>query len=456
MAFTAQVCGFEGGDGTGTNILSVGAPSALAIRTGSYGFRTSPVATAQFGVQIGTAITGFASGTKHACYCQFFYRMSAAPNANGTMFFGLSDHLRVTVNTDMTATLGMSGIGTTAITLPAVSSTVWYRVRLKMFTYNTPPLAFGTTNKAVLVTIDLVNADGTITPVSTASLSGLNIGHTSVPVLTLGSIAALGGGVATWSLDFDDCVYVGASEGDVDTFPKWTVDIMNSFTSNVFTNTRIYPILITGQGPNNGFTPAGDYSAINEVPMGTGTVASSTLNAWTDYLHQNGQGSPVEAITLRCNAASSGAVNHALTIDAAETLFAMGAGSASQNALSPFATITYPTTLGGDLLSAAAFNALVFGLRNKDGATTLTLQNMFIEALETELIMLEPADPFAVTPVFVPAQSSSTDIIIDMPIDEWDVTLGFIMGNQGVDINVPRTWQINRIDVGYRDEEELG
>ncbi len=451
MAFTAEVLGFEGGDTTGVASLpgSPGLVTAAAARTGTYGCRVAPAGGGNsYGVQFGKGLT-FGSGAEHAGFAQFQYRMATAPSVNNSMLCGDASNFWITVNTNMTATLHMVGIGTSNIGMPALSASIWYRVQFRQWTADLSG-DFGTSLKYFRVVIDYTDANGVVQFISSAGDTTTNIGYTAVAPFTLGSISSLAGGSPTWSVDFDDCIYVAASgAADVGSFPKWSPSSLNGYARSLFYYDKVFPVLITGQGPNDGFTPAGGYASVNEVPLGSGTVAGSGSGTWTDYLHQPAPGTNIEALTCRMNANVSSISVQAVTIDSAKTLFTFRGGSQGQDETSPFATLMYPTTLLGDMLTPAQFAAQVFGVECED-SHTITLRNIYLEVLSGEPLTVD-TDVFAVTP----------EIFLEFVTDaiEEDVTFtghapGFSLANRGEEINVPETWRLERMDIGPRTEEK--
>ncbi len=447
MAFTSEVLGFEGGDGTGITLQTAGSVTAAAARTGSYGLRSAPVgAAASYGGQIGQGIPGIASGAKHAAFGQFQYRMAAGPNVNTAPLCGYADFFYITVNIDLTATLHVAGIGSTAISIPTPTSLLWFRVQFRQWTTNVTGTLFGTDVKHFLVVIDYTNDDGVVQFISSAGLSALNVGFTSIEPLTLGATPAMGGALPTWTVDFDDCIYVAATDTDVDDFVKWSALSMGDYAASIFRYDKVYPVLITGQGPNSGFS--GPYTDVNEVPKGAGQITGVGSGTWTDYLHQTAPGTNIEGVTLRVNANVSILSTQALTVDTVETAFTFR-DSGSSNATSPFTTSMYPTTLLGNFFTPAQFSAQVFGVKCKD-ANTITLRNIYLEVLSGDPY-LATVDTFPVTAEIFPEFVTGAT--------EEDLTFtgsapGFRLSNQGEEINVPTTWRLERFDIGPRREEK--
>lgn len=445
MAFTSEICGFEGGDFTGVQVVG-GSVLSAAARSGVYGFRAAPVATKNFGCQVGKGISAFGSGAQHASFQQFCYRMQAAPSANNAMLCGNEDLFYVTVDTNMAGTVHVAGIGTTSLGFPTPSNTLWFRVQMRQWTSNVVGDLFGTAIKHFQVIIDHHDANGVLDFVSVSTLqSAVNIGFTSITPLTLGSLSSVSGAdPQTWQVDYDDCIYVAATNSDVTSFQKWSAPAFSDYGRSIFYYDVIEPIYITGQGPMNDFTPASDYTAVNEVPSAGGAVTGSS--GATNYYHQPAPGTNIEAFTLRVNANASVTSDQGLLVDLVTTLYEFP-GTGTANVSSPFATYMYPTTILGPFLTPAQFNAKLVGVSNQTGAN-ITLRNIYIEVLTGEPILVD-TNPFDVTLAF--DADDHPGIEEDIVLDLGPLTFGLTF--QGAEINVPVTWQLERFDIGPRLEE---
>jgi hypothetical protein len=223
------------------------------------------------------------------------------------------------------------------------------------------------------------------------------------------------------------------------------------------TKVQSYPP--TGNGTTNQFTRGGvdtgaNYTQVNDIPLLEGGAAtyvqSATAGHIDQYVHAN-------LIT------PTDAVYHIQAVaflydDTTPQRLLIGADEFSVQAQESLGVARYSLAhkiyANATPLDGTSFNALQFGVKKQTaGGSTLFSGQEFLEVLTgPAAIIEEDLDPaeFAVTAAF--------DTVGGNPYEDSDLVLtagplGFRLGNQGVEINVPTPWQIERIDIGSRDEQ---
>ena len=430
MAYQQILTGFEGGDFTGLTTTG-GSITPGAARSGAYGLHAPAAASSQYGCSFGLQ-EYFAAYTKHAAYLQFWVRFNGEPTAasDKCMFGGFGDDLWVWVEGNGALGLNTHRWGITAAgfgsqtmgLLPLGAAAGWYRVILKVWSYNdTPagPNVFGVGHRICTALITQVNAANQLTFIDSASMGGIN-NFTTIQPAYLGGKSSVGAST-TWDLDFDDAIYLESSGADVATIGKWndpiSGNVLNTMNLGVFAPTygsifyydHILLLPIIAQGGYDQFQLPSDYPSVNEIPMGMGSVVGDTPGKTTTYQHAVVASAyrEVEAYVLRVNATASLLGTHAIlgvlpggapqppllttpyqfttytqapsapvSGEMAQVLSSV-TGGANEN--SPAACVV-ATGYRGRLLPVPTFNALEMGLRVKV-AGTITLKNLFIEAL---------------------------------------------------------------------------
>jgi hypothetical protein len=226
--------------------------------------------------------------------------------------------------------------------------------------------------------------------------------------------------------------------------------------------TRVNVFAPSANGATNDFARGGvdtgaNWSQVSDIPRLTGgsatNVNSATATAVDLYQHA-GLAVPDDVVYLIQNVCwvHDNTSPQKLLIDVdAYDITTNDAGAARY-------ALAWTVYANASPLPGPDFDAIEFGIRKETaGGTTLTSEQQFLEVLTGPSVTIEedlpdPGDPtaWAVTAAFDPEVN---------PVFEVDTVtlstgiLGFRLGNQGVEINVPETWQLNRIDIGYREEE---
>jgi hypothetical protein len=218
----------------------------------------------------------------------------------------------------------------------------------------------------------------------------------------------------------------------------------------------------TANGTTNQFTRGGvntgaNWSQVSDIPLATGAadqyVSSATAGHIDQYQHSNILTSTdvVYHIQALCFWFDTTTPQQILIGADTYSVATIEGGSARYG-------VAHKIYANNATLSAASFNALEFGVKKLTaGGTTLFSGQEFLEVLTGPPNIIEedlpdPGDPTAWS------VTAAYDAIGGLQYEQDDLTfvvgtLGFRLGNQGVEINVPAPWQVERIDVGSRDEQ---
>jgi len=174
------------------------------------------------------------------------------------------------------------------------------------------------------------------------------------------------------AFDYDDLWFDVKVGDDVDgdsAFPAGTHITLNTITS---------------QGPFDQFTTAGNFSAVAETPLGTGTI-TGTFGLVTDYHHLQLEGSVtnVEHVRFYMNAHdSSAAGDHYILFD--DVVYPVIAGAT---------IVAGAETIVADRIGIMArgnFNAATVGVQNNESGHTLTIGNLYMEVLNGPATTIAP------------------------------------------------------------------
>jgi hypothetical protein len=228
------------------------------------------------------------------------------------------------------------------------------------------------------------------------------------------------------------------------------------------TKVECYPP--TANGATNNFTRGGvdtgaNWSQVSEIPKtsggGTEYVSSATAGHVDLYQHANIATATdvvyhIQAVAFVLDDTTPQQLQIGATLYDTQTRDAAGVARYA---------LAHQIYSNAGTLSAASFNALEFGIKKKTaGGTTFFSEQEFLEVLTGPPFIIEedlPAgegggnDDFTVTPAMT---------VEGGPLREDDLTistgtLGFRIGGQGVEINVPTPWVVQEIQVGNRNEE---
>ena len=285
--YDQQITGFEGGDFTAMTTLG-GTIVAGSARTGKFGLRAAPSATAQYGGRMGDSV----AGTKKALFFQFFVKMDVTPSVDSAQLGGLgASTAQIRVNTAMTWDLKIAGF-TTVTGGTALPLGKWLRCMVKYWNYTTDVTIFGasTNTRATAQIDDIDTTPGT--PVAYGLLIGGGAGNvTTVGLGIMGGQTAEGPSV-TWSaLHYDDAIYLAAEGTALTSITKWddTTDATRHRLNNagsLFHYNRVKGYPPVAQGSQDGFVTAGAYANVNEIPMAAASVSTATAGNRTNYDHQ--------------------------------------------------------------------------------------------------------------------------------------------------------------------------
>lgn len=475
--------------------------NATAARSGSYGYQSKITSASvnngidiQTDIPVGTLIPG---ATSWQIRFRYHFQIKVFPSVAGLIvgriYHGNSQVPTQNLIMNTTGGVAMSGsnIGTgvpTGYSSDLLLNT-WYRAEHSVYGSLVGP----TTGSDISIVDE--NGDEVV------SLASVQDGSTTI----------------IWP----DFISVGqTADGPSCTREIYYDDIWWSFATQVTVEsphgTRIYPFVPTAQGSSNGFTPAGAYTDVNEIPEGGAFVSSTTPGTTTTYTHA-ALADPTHVVYHIRNYAFwyDDTQAQALMIDGVE--YAANAREGIGTARYGLADIEYANLTP---LSAASFATLQFGARKKNGGTTLFLAQNFLEVLEgppvnvapvvdagpnqtvlqldvvqfagivtdidptTKLwtfisgpVVINPLTEFSDATIVNPTWATTSvpgayvfrltaddgsltghdDVQITVASDETITfatgTLGFSLTNQGVEINVPTPWQLERFDIGPRREE---
>lgn len=404
MAKWESVTGFEAGSLACWNVSGTApAVAGASARSGSYGARSNPAATTS-GANIpapnnGTTWT-FAAGSVFGQYAEFLFKIVSLPSgANqsiGGMFStGGGNGITIQVSNTGAWRVVVSGLGNITAGLSNLPTDTWLRaiVRWWSFPGTTVYDEFGTSGSptdAQRARVTIWSEDGSTTSYGDGIITGANLGVSSIA--TGAKIGCLVPDTGTYDIRYDDVKCMAAfTQSDCDSHSKWLTSTPGTFgafkhklnqAASIFTNTRVYVLLPASQGAFNQFSPAG-FDKIDEVPQ-DGTAGDEVTNS------TNGQSTSVkptqlqstqqvEAIAVRANVRSSASNNtNCLLYDNVEFNRQMDSGTSADDGTTPYLAAFYsPYELG------SVINNREFGVRNKTG-NTLTLENLFMEALASE------------------------------------------------------------------------
>jgi hypothetical protein len=325
----------------------------------------------------------------------------------------------------------------------------WYRVEMRFYGVGTGGQANGTTKQSSH-DVNVYSEDGQtlIASFAESTPNGNNMPNVWPALLSLGQNASSGGPATARELWYDDfwTHLATSTEADNMEWPK---------------GTKVEGYFPTANGSVNQFSRGGtdtgaNWSQVSEKPVNLAApqnVNTATAGNVDMYQHANLTTSTdvVYHIQAVCWLFDS-TTPQQLVIDA--TNFSVVTNDATGRYAVAYITYTNATAI-----ESATFNAMQFGIRKNSGATTMTVQQEFLEILTGPPFIIEEDLP----PAGEPDQWSVTPALdsiggIEYGGDSMSVTfatgvLGFRLGNQGVEINVPTSWAIQRLDIGYRSEE---
>lgn len=434
-------------------------------RSGTYGYNSKALVNtdALFASILLTTTNTALPSNEWEMRARYFFRIATLPSANNLMisFTGTGvGSFVVRMQMDTTGQLRVVPAfvgGTTTAYQGTLALNTWYQFRLRVFGFGVGGVAGGGKNSTYQ--LDIYNEDTSVLVATFGETvpDGNNMPSVWPAVFNLGQITS-GGAVCTREIHYDDfwChLATGPTDTGLMTWPRGT-------------NVEVYAP--TANGDASDFSRVGvdtgaNWSQVSDIPRLTGGSAtgvnSSTASARDLYQHA-ALLDPDDVVYLVQN------VCWILDTTTPQQLL-IGSDThnvvANDSSLARYA-LAWTFYTNDAPLESDDFDVLQFGVKKLTaGGTTLTSEQQFLEVLTGPPILIEAdlPDPgighesdFAAAPAFT-FEADAVIIIYetDVPLDAFTAgPLTFSLGNQGTEINVPVTWQLNRIDVGYREEEK--
>lgn len=428
-------------------------------RSGTYGFKAAAAAaqSKHARVQLLAANTALpaTNSTPWEIRVRYFFRINTLPDAdnlvisflgNGTNAFELQ--LQMNTSGQLRVVPSLCGNTTTAYQ-GSFSTNTWYQVKLRI--YGMGSSAGGTVSTGLRESqhvLGVYSEDGEteMALFADSTAIGNNMPAVWPNLCDMGQSALSGGPSATREIWYDDFWnHMVTETADVGLL-EWPIG----------TKVECYPP--TANGTTNNFTRGGvdtgaNWSQVSEIPKtsgaGTQYVSSATAGQVDQYQHANLATSTdvvyhIQAVAFVLDDTTPQQLQIGATLYNAQTRDAVGVARYA------LAHQIYGNT---GTLSKTDFDALQFGIKKTTaGGTTLFSEQEFLEVLTGPPNTIEEdlgGSDWTVTAAF--------DATGGTPIDVTDLTfatgtLGFRLGGQGVEINVPEPWMIERIDIGYRGE----
>jgi len=374
MAIFRNFTGFEAGDASGLSAGS-GPFSIIAdgtARSGGYHAKVLKVNQAN-GYRL-LPIVGIASsaGGGVRAHARIFFRLNQYPNfdaftsvlgfgsGNFGMHLDMSGHFRAVL-------IASVGAWSTAV----LSLGVWYELIIEADLIH--PVTGSNSGTTTI----------TITGLEAVTVTNPTVGS-GVYTLTNALIGAFGATNYSVEMHYDDVVIVAASDAD---------------RSSVVlpTATKIVPVRITGQGASDGWTPAGAWERLDEIPFNPGAGAGDEITAAavvdTTYTHSTlATIGTIAAYAWKVYANVKGSGAQAVLLDGVEYAHTPPAGYLVGSGTG--------VALDWTARDAASFDGVAFGYRDKTGAA-LTMGGITSEALVSDTA---PETDFTL----LPAQSGET------------------------------------------------
>lgn len=435
-----------------------------AKRSGNYGYNSKATVSAD-ALNATVVLTPNGSSLPAASAWEmrvrYFFRIVALPSASNLhiSFTGTGVGafvVRIQMDTSGSLRVVPALVGSTTTSYQGTFATdTWYQVRLRCFGTGSTGVAGGGKNSSYELGIYSEDGVTLITSFSDTVPDGNNMPSVWPEVFAMGQIA--GGTSCTREIHYDDYWCHLATGSDVASM-EWPIGT----TVNVFA-----PV---ANGATNDFARGGvdtgaNWSQVSDIPLLTGglttTVTSATGGAIDLYQH-GGLVDPSDVVYLIQSVARvlDTTTPQQLLIDGVASNIETVDGASSRYGLAWSVYTNDAPLLGTD------FDDFEFGIKKLTaGGTTMTCSQNFLEVLTGPARIIEvdlPPDPdpgglngFNVSAKFgeepdapiVPGFLYTEDTSMATGV------LGFRLGNQGAEINVPTTWRVNRVDVGYRDEE---
>ena len=353
MASDRNLCGFNAGDNSGlsaaSGLGSVLFISAAAKHLGAYGLELlKTVASASGYAQLPIATITSASGSHLYGALRVFFQVPTGglPSAADHLVCGFCS----IANMQHAATMELDTAGhfraraatiVSAYSAAALAVDTWYEA---IVTFDTFDKSSGV--DTMDVTVSVYDMAGALVEAVTANNTIIGFGPYTIQPPTLGSNNAVS---ATAHFFYANWVFA-ADTAAPPTLPAGKI---------------IYPCRISGQGASDGWTPAGGWERIDEIPFNPSGGASEEITSAsvvdTTYTHEALGGMAVATVyawKVYANVKGSGA--QAVLLDGVEyphtpiAAYSVGPGTG--------------VALDWTERTAATFNAIAFGYRNKTSA----------------------------------------------------------------------------------------
>ena len=422
-------------------------------RSGTYGFKGLSSGNLSANVRLLLANTGLPAALWEM-RARFFFRIETYPSADnvvvarvGSGSIAFEFQLQMNTTGQLRAVPSFCGNTTTAYE-GSFSLNTWYQVKMRFYGEGTGGQVGAGKSSSHDVNVYSEDGQTLLASFAESTPNGNNMPTVWPAFFYFGQDSAAGGPATAREIWYDDGWFHMATSTDTATmeWPKGTKVEGYPPTANGTTN----------QFSRGGVDTGANWSQVSDIPLATGGAAQNVNSATATHvdMYQHANLADADDVVYHIQTLSwlfDTTSPQELIIDATSY-------SVTTNDATARYAIAHQIFSNATPMESATFNALQFGIRKLTaGGTTLTSQQQFLEVLTGPPLIIEedlpdPGDPSAWS--VTAAYSAVGDFV-----RESDLTialtgpLGFRLGNQGVEINVPSPWQIERIDVGYRDEE---
>lgn len=420
MARSTGIVGFETGisEGTWMSQANCTLVDNGTARTGRYFCRTFGAGFGNFQIEAKTSafppiLVGESGDLRFRTYFRCAAYTAGGDRNIGGISGGNSQHSTAffEMNSTGNVRLNVSGAGVTAYSAAALAlDGRWYEMQIRIHGTILLP-APNDPNANVIHEGQIYEEDGTLV----ADLSLTRIAYLNSIWLSNNSNCVFGPfefGAPNRDWHYDDIFFDFTTHADADLSRPWP------------RHTHVEPFPILSQGALDGFTPAGAFARVQEIPWvqsgaGDELVATPTLNAATGYLKAGSIDPTDECEYARLYAYCFGSGSTQAMLWNGEELPVVtgtgGPGNPIPNNIDTRRSYLYP----GSPLSAAAFNAAQYGLKKTSPAgASLDLHAQILEALIGPRI---PPPPVEGCPDNFPSDlsggASASLCAIDFPID---------------------------------------
>ncbi len=429
-------------------------------RSGAYGFKASSSGNLSANVRLllsNTALPG-TNGVPWELRIRYYFRIASTPAGNNVVISRVGSgtnafEFQLQMDTSRQLRAVPSFVGNTTTAYEGTFSTdTWYQVRMRF--YGMGSSAGGTVsigNRESSHDVNVYSEDGStlLASFSESTPVGNNMPAVWPAIFFFGQDTGAGGPAVAREIWYDDGWFHMATDSDVATM-EWPLG----------TNVEVYPP--TADGATTNFTRGGvntgaNWSQVSEIPKTSGgstEYVSSATAGHIDLYQHSALADPddvvyhIQAVCFLFDSTTPQQLQIGATTYNVTTTDSGNARYAVAHQIFSNATA----------MSSDDFDVLEFGIKKiTAGGTSLFSEQEFLEVLTGPPNIIEEdlpsggggGDDFTVTPAMtVEGGPLRTD---DLTISTG--TLGFRIGGQGVEINVPTPWVVQQIQIGSRDEE---